>query len=159
MGYRQFDTPVGPLVAETTATGLLRITLASAKDLNDHRALSQDNHWLDALGNELSTYFLGQLRTFTIPIDWSLSRGVHLTILRALLESVPYGQTISYGRLAADIGKPGAARLVGQAMATNPIPIVVPCHRVISSDGSLGGYSLGGIETKRMLLNLENRLV
>jgi methylated-DNA-[protein]-cysteine S-methyltransferase len=105
---------------------------------------------------ELEEYFAGRRRRFTIPLDRSARRGFRGEVLDAL-ESVPYGETISYGELAAEAGRPGAARAVGSAMATNPLPIVVPCHRVTRAGGVLGHYG-GGSDAKERLLRLEGAL-
>ncbi|MCH6159671.1 methylated-DNA--[protein]-cysteine S-methyltransferase [Streptomyces marispadix] len=106
---------------------------------------------------ELDSYFRGELREFTVPLDWTLSGGFHEKVLRALLASVPYGATAGYQDLAVRVGEPGAARAVGMAMGSNPLPVVVPCHRIVESDGGLGGFG-GGRETKRTLLALEGLL-
>jgi methylated-DNA-[protein]-cysteine S-methyltransferase len=106
---------------------------------------------------ELDSYFRGELREFTVPLDWSLSGGFNAKVLRELLASVPYGATAGYQDLADRVGEPGAARAVGMAMGSNPLPVVVPCHRVVESSGGLGGFG-GGLETKRTLLALEGLL-
>ena len=106
---------------------------------------------------ELDSYFRGELRRFTVPLDWSLSGGFNEKVLRELLASVPYGATAGYQDLADRVGEPGAARAVGMAMGSNPLPVVVPCHRIVESGGKLGGFG-GGLETKRILLALEGLL-
>ncbi|GGN50028.1 methylated-DNA--protein-cysteine methyltransferase [Streptomyces kronopolitis] len=107
--------------------------------------------------SELSAYFDGRLRTFTVPLDWSLSSGFSARVLRILAGDVPYGAVVGYQDLADRAGEPGAARAVGAAMGSNPLPVVVPCHRVVASDGGIGGFG-GGLETKRLLLALEGVL-
>lgn len=107
--------------------------------------------------DQLDAYFRGDLREFTVPLDWSLSGGFNERVLRALLESVPYGSTAGYQDLADRVGEPGAARAVGAAMGSNPLPVVVPCHRVVERGGGIGGFG-GGLETKRALLALEGVL-
>ena len=112
---------------------------------------------LRAAGEQLDAYFRGGLREFTVPLDWSLSGGFNARVLHALYDSVPYGKTVGYQDLADRVGEPGAARAVGAAMGSNPLPIVVPCHRVVERGGGIGGFG-GGLETKRALLALEGVL-
>ncbi|MFF7688679.1 methylated-DNA--[protein]-cysteine S-methyltransferase [Streptomyces syringium] len=106
---------------------------------------------------ELTAYFHGRLRTFSVPLDWSLTSGFNRRVLRELAAHVPYGTLASYQDLADRVGERGAARAVGVAMGSNPLPVVVPCHRVIESNGGLGGFG-PGLETKRDLLALEGVL-
>ncbi|KPC65027.1 cysteine methyltransferase, partial [Streptomyces sp. NRRL WC-3753] len=96
-------------------------------------------------------------RDFRLDLDWSLTEGFTREALRLLATSVPYGTVTGYGELARRSGRPGGAQAVGMAMGANPLPVVVPCHRVVESDGGLGGFS-GGLETKRHLLALEGVL-
>lgn len=112
---------------------------------------------LAAASAELRAYFEGRLREFTVPLDWSLTGGFHERVLRELRASVPYGTTAGYQDLADRVGEPGAARAVGVAMGANPLPVVVPCHRVVESGGGLGGFG-GGRQTKQALLALEGLL-
>ena len=106
---------------------------------------------------QIEEYLEGKRRAFDLPIDWSGTTDFQRMVLGAV-DSIPYGETRSYGQIAAKIGKPKASRAVGRANATNPIPLVIPCHRVIGSDGHLRGYGAGeGIETKAWLLDLEKR--
>ena len=112
---------------------------------------------LDPVARELDEYFGGRRRRFDVPVDLRLAAGFRRTVLDHLPE-VPYGAVASYGAVAALAGNPKAVRAVGTACATNPVPIVVPCHRVVRSDGALGGY-LGGMEAKRTLLELEGASV
>ncbi|OEU96919.1 methylated-DNA--[protein]-cysteine S-methyltransferase [Streptomyces oceani] len=107
--------------------------------------------------DELTAYFHGSSRGFTVPLDWSLTSGFHELVLRELASRVPYGGTVGYQTLADRVGEPGAARAVGLAMGANPLPLVVPCHRVLESGGGIGGFG-GGLETKRALLALEGVL-
>ncbi|WHM39256.1 methylated-DNA--[protein]-cysteine S-methyltransferase [Streptomyces sp. BPTC-684] len=106
---------------------------------------------------QLAAYFAGDLRAFELPLDWSLSSGFNRQVLRELEATVPYGTVVGYGDLADRVGQPRAAQAVGAAMGSNPLPVVVPCHRVVESDGGLGGFG-GGLETKRRLLALEGVL-
>lgn len=104
---------------------------------------------------QLDAYFRGELREFTVPIDWSVMKPFQQGALR-LVCAVPYGRTTSYGAIAEQLGEPGAARAVGRANATNPLPIIIPCHRILGADGKLHGYGArGGVETKAQLLRLE----
>jgi methylated-DNA-[protein]-cysteine S-methyltransferase len=109
---------------------------------------------LDPVARELEDYFAGRRHTFDVPLDWRLSTGFRATVLHHLAADVGYGRTASYAALAALAGNPKAVRAVGTACATNPIPVVVPCHRVVRSDGGMGNYR-GGPEAKRALLDLE----
>ncbi len=108
---------------------------------------------LDPAARQLDEYFAGGRRTFDLPLDFRLSRGFRRAVL-AHLPEIGYGSTESYAQVAAAAGSPKAVRAVGTACATNPLPVVVPCHRVVRSDGSFGGY-VGGEEAKRTLLTLE----
>ena len=153
MATTVIDSPIGPLALTAGSSGLVRIDfgpIARACDPGDDPAAEAVLSQAEA---ELSEYFAGERRHFTVPLDRSTRHGFRGEVLDAL-EDVPYGETISYGELAADAGRPGAARAVGTAMATNPLPIVVPCHRVTRSGGVLGSYG-GGIDTKERLLHLE----
>jgi methylated-DNA-[protein]-cysteine S-methyltransferase len=107
--------------------------------------------------DQLKAYASGQLREFTIPIDWSVLNNFQHKALKATFD-IPYGETRTYGEIAAQIGSPRAARAVGRAQATNPMPIVLPCHRVLGSDKKLHGYGAGdGLSTKTWLLEMEKR--
>jgi len=106
---------------------------------------------------QLAAYLKGSLRQFTLALDWSPMGDFQQAALRETL-SIPYGETRTYGQIAAALGKPRAARAVGRAEATNPLPLVIPCHRVLGGDGSLHGYGGGaGLPTKQWLLNLERK--
>lgn len=162
VAYRTIDTPVGPLLLAATERGLVRVAYAG----EDHDAVLQTlaerisprvlraPARLDAVATELEEYFAGTRRTFDLPLDWQLSSGFRNTVLHHLATDVGYGQTASYRTVARLAGNPKAVRAVGSACATNPLPVVVPCHRVVRSDGSMGGY-LGGLAAKRTLLTLE----
>lgn len=102
---------------------------------------------------QIQEYLYGRRQCFTVPVDWELISGFARQILEGCAQ-IAYGETVSYSELARRAGKEGAARAVGQALAANPVPILVPCHRVVGADGNLGGF-LGGLETKRRLLELE----
>ncbi|GAB1816948.1 methylated-DNA--[protein]-cysteine S-methyltransferase [Herbidospora sp. RD11066] len=110
----------------------------------------------DDVGSQLAAYFAGELKEFTMPIDWRLMSKTQRRVLGLLFESVPYGQAVTYGDLANETGIP--ARAIGSIMGSNPIPIIVPCHRVVAG-GGLGGFSGGtGVESKRWLLTMEGHL-
>ena len=161
VAYRTLDTPVGVLLLAATEIGLVRVAYAS----EDHDAVLQAladrvsprilhaPARLDAPARELDEYFAGRRQTFDVPLDWQLSKGFRNTVLHAL-PGIEYGQTASYAAVAELAGNPKAVRAVGSACATNPLPVVVPCHRVVRSDGAMGGY-LGGVDAKRTLLDLE----
>jgi methylated-DNA-[protein]-cysteine S-methyltransferase len=108
---------------------------------------------LDPVARQLDEYFAGRRQTFDVELDWRLSAGFRSVVLHQLTE-IGYGRTASYTAVAAQAGNPRAVRAVGSACATNPLPVLVPCHRVLRSDGGLGGY-LGGVAAKRTLLALE----
>lgn len=159
--YRVVDSPVGSLLLAATENGVLRV----AFEIEDHDRVLESlaasvgsrilrgGHRLDPLARELDDYFAGRRHGFDVQLDLRLARGFRLAVLRHL-SSIPYGSTESYAEVAVASGSPRAVRAVGSACATNPLPIVVPCHRVVRSDGSLGGY-LGGLPTKERLLALE----
>lgn len=161
VAYRIVDSPVGPLLVAATEQGLVRVAYAR----EDHDAVLQQladkisprilraPTRLDTAARELDEYFAGIRRTFDIALDWRLSAGFRSTVLHHLPE-IGYGHTASYAAVAQLAGNPKAVRAVGTACATNPLPVVVPCHRVVRSDGAMGGY-LGGVEAKRLLLDME----
>lgn len=161
VGYRTVDSPVGPLLLAATATGLVRV--AFEREGFDHvletlairispRVLEAPSR-LDAVARELEEYFAGSRQSFDVPLDYALSAGFRQVVQRHL-PSIGYGRTRTYKEVAELVGNPSAVRAVGTACATNPLPVVVPCHRVLRTDGALGGY-LGGIDAKRALLTLE----
>jgi len=161
VAYRTVDSPVGPLLLAATEAGLVRVAYASEnhdmvlQTLSDRispRILNSPAR-LDTVARELNEYFDGRRRGFDVPLDWRLSAGFRSTVLHRLPE-IGYGHTASYAAVARLAGSPRATRAVGTACATNPLPLVVPCHRVVRSDGGMGGY-LGGVEAKRTLLSLE----
>jgi methylated-DNA-[protein]-cysteine S-methyltransferase len=161
IAYRIVDSPVGPLLIAATERGLVRVAYASEnhelvlQNLADRispRILNAPAR-LDLAARELDEYFVGQRRQFDVTLDWQLSAGFRTTVLQHLPE-IGYGHTASYAAVAQLAGRPRAFRAVGTACATNPLPVVVPCHRVVRADGGLGGY-LGGVEAKRTLLTFE----
>jgi methylated-DNA-[protein]-cysteine S-methyltransferase len=161
VAYRTVDSPVGPLLLAGTEQGLVRIAFAgeghdavlqALADTISPRVLHAPAR-LDAAARELAEYFAGQRRSFDLPLDWRLSAGFRRTVLSHLPE-IGYGHTASYAAVARLAGNPRAIRAAATACATNPLPVVVPCHRVVLSDGRIGNYR-GGPEAKRTLLTLE----
>ena len=165
LAYTTVDSPVGPLLLAATEAGLVRVAYA----IEDHdRVLEtlasrvsarilRSPRRLDAAAAELDEYFSGRRRSFDLPLDLSLSSGFR-RLVQHHLPDIAYGSTESYKQVAEQVGNPKAVRAVGTACATNPLPVVVPCHRVLRSDGTLGGY-VGGLDAKRALLELENSAV
>lgn len=161
VAYRTIDTPVGSLLLAATDQGLVRIAypnqghdqvLAKLAEQVSPRVLLAPRR-LDPVALQLDEYFAGHRSAFDVMLDWRLSHGFRRQVL-AQLPRIAYGHTASYAAVAAAAGSPRAVRAVGTACATNPLPIVVPCHRVVRSDGAVGGYA-GGPEAKRTLLTLE----
>ncbi len=162
IAYRTIDSPVGTLLIAATPAGLVRVAFSNEghdgvlQNLSD-RISSRVLHAparLDTVARQLDEYFAGRRHTFDVPLDWQLSKGFRRVVLEHLAHDIQYGSTASYGTLARLSGSPKAVRAVGTTCATNPIPVVVPCHRVVRSDGSMGGYR-GGPAAKRALLDLE----
>jgi methylated-DNA-[protein]-cysteine S-methyltransferase len=162
IAYRTVDSAVGPLLLAATPLGLLRVAFANEGHDSVLQNLSQRISprileaptRLDPIARQLDEFFTGRRHSFDVALDWSLSRGFRRTVLEHLNTDIGYGTTASYAALARLSGSPKAVRAVGTACATNPIPIVVPCHRVIRSDGTVGAYR-GGPAAKRVLLDLE----
>ncbi|MCW5252055.1 MULTISPECIES: methylated-DNA--[protein]-cysteine S-methyltransferase [unclassified Streptomyces] len=161
VAYTTIDSPVGRLLLAATPKGLVRV----AYDGEDHdRVLEALGHKLsprilrapkrlDEAAREIDEYFARRRRVFDVPLDLSLSHGFR-RLVQTHLPEIGYGQTRSYRDMAELVGNPKAVRAVGTACATNPLPIVVPCHRVLRTDGTLGGY-VGGLAAKTTLLDLE----
>lgn len=161
VAYTVIDTPVGRLLLAATGLGLVRVAFnreGHDRVLHDlartigPRVLRAPAR-LDAAAREIDEYLAGRRTTFDLPLDLSRSRGFRRAVLDHLRE-IGYGRTESYAAVAAASGSPRAVRAVGTACATNPLPLVIPCHRVVRSDGSIGQY-LGGPEAKAALLALE----
>ncbi|MGY6500147.1 MAG: methylated-DNA--[protein]-cysteine S-methyltransferase [Acidimicrobiales bacterium] len=156
VAWCRVDSPVGPLVVAGTAQGLLVVSYGDPGDALEPVARSvsprivEHRAPLDGALRQLDEYFTGKRRRFDLALDRRLSRGFRSEVLRQL-EQVEFGEVVSYRDLAERAGHAKASRAVGSAMATNPLPIVVPCHRVLRSGGALGGYA-GGLEAKRWLL-------
>ncbi|HLV05002.1 methylated-DNA--[protein]-cysteine S-methyltransferase [uncultured Georgenia sp.] len=161
VAYRHVETPLGRLLLAASPRGLVRVAFAD----EDHDRVLADlaarlsprvlhaPDRLDDAARQLTEYFAGARTRFDLPVDLTLTRGFRRTVLEHL-RTIEYGHTESYAQVAGHVGSPRAVRAVGTACATNPLPIVVPCHRVLRSDGSLGGY-LGGLQAKALLLDLE----
>lgn len=161
--YAVLDTPAGHVIAATTVRGLVRLAYEDwnggvdavvevlAERLSP-RILEQPAA-LDHVARELDEYFAGDRRAFDLPIDWSLVTPFGRRVLRATAR-IPYGDVATYADVAAGAGSPGGSRAAGNALSANPIPIVIPCHRVVRSGGALGGYT-GGLERKELLLGVE----
>ncbi|MET9444880.1 methylated-DNA--[protein]-cysteine S-methyltransferase [Streptomyces sp. NPDC006610] len=160
---------IGPLLLAATSEGLVNVVFHATDGIRD-RALERLASRLGAEPVEspgfpvlaeairqVEAYLAGELRDFGLPLDWSLISGFNRQVLRELASGVPYGTVVGYGDLAGRVGRPGGAQAVGMAMGANPLPLVVPCHRVVESDGGIGGFG-GGVETKRKLLALEGVL-
>ncbi|GLP68431.1 methylated-DNA--protein-cysteine methyltransferase [Streptomyces sp. TUS-ST3] len=162
-------TDIGPLLLAATDEGLVNVVFHATDPVRD-KALERlasrlGSEPVEAPGSPLLTeaihqmeaYFAGERHDFELSLDWSLISGFNRQVLRELASGVRYGQVVGYGDLAGRVGQPGAAQAVGVAMGSNPLPVVVPCHRVVESDGGIGGFG-GGLETKRKLLALEGVL-
>jgi methylated-DNA-[protein]-cysteine S-methyltransferase len=160
VAYTTTDSPVGPLLLAATDEGLCVIEFGARGDSLDDVAehisprIVEVPKRLDPVRRQLDQYFAGKRQRFDLDLDRRLMRGFRRTVLERLFDDIGYGELTSYSELAEMAGSPRAMRAVGSAMATNPIPIVVPCHRVLRNDGSIGGYG-GGLATKRWLLALE----
>ncbi|MCT1367814.1 methylated-DNA--[protein]-cysteine S-methyltransferase [uncultured Kocuria sp.] len=161
ISYRTVDSPLGTLMLAATSEGVLRVAfegedfdhvLESLSESVSPRILKSRRR-LDQPARQLEEYFDGARQVFHLTLDRRLSHGFRGTV-QHYLPSIPFGETLSYRDVAERVGHPQAVRAVGSACATNPIPVIVPCHRVVRADGSLGGY-LGGLEAKRELLRLE----
>jgi methylated-DNA-[protein]-cysteine S-methyltransferase len=166
VAYATFDSPVGRLVTVTTPRGLARIAyelpnggLDTILDELAGRlspAIVHAPKRLDVVRRELDEYFDGHRHDFDVRLDWSLVSGPFARRVLAATARIPFGATLSYRQIAIAAGSPNAYRAAGNALGANPIPIVVPCHRVLASGGGLGGYT-GGLDVKRALLGIEGR--
>jgi len=165
VAYAVVDSPLGPLLAAATAHGLARLAYLGSEREDEvladlARRLSprvlEAPARLDPARRELEEYFSGTRRSFGLAIDWALVRGFGRAVLAATA-ALPYGTVASYREMATAAGSPRANRAAGNALGANPIPIVVPCHRILRTGGGLGGYT-GGLDRKRFLLGLEGAL-
>ena len=162
VAYRTIDTPVGTLLLAATPTGLVRV----AYDVEDHTAvlaalavrisprILRAPQRLDPVARQLDEYFAGTRTAFDVPVDLRLTDGFRRSVVEQL-RAIGYGERSSYAAVAAAVGNPKAVRAVGSACAHNPLPVVIPCHRVVRSDGSAGQY-VGGAPAKAALLRLES---
>jgi methylated-DNA-[protein]-cysteine S-methyltransferase len=162
VAYATLDSPLGTLLLATTPRGLIRLAYVDHSDEDEvleHLAATVSPRImaaprrLDEPRRELDEYFAGRRHGFDVPLDWTLTRGFARRVLQATAQ-IPYGATATYKQMAAQAGSPRGSRAAGNALGSNPIPIVVPCHRILHSGGGLGGYT-GGVEKKRLLLGVE----
>lgn len=161
VAYRTLDTPVGTLLVAATPAGLVRVAyeredlgqvLATLAAKVSPRILAAPRR-LDSVARQLEEYFSGRRHHFDLTVDLALASGFRRQVL-TYLPTIDYGRTASYASVADAVNNPNAVRAVGSACATNPLPLVIPCHRVVRSDGGTGEY-IGGADTKRQLLDLE----
>jgi len=163
VAYTEIESPLGTWLAAMTKRGLVKIAfnpefddvLDELSERVSPRIVKVPSRF-DELRREFDEYFEGKRRDFDIPLDWELVQGFNLKVLRATAK-IPYGKMSTYKTMATQAGSPRAARAAGNALHNNPIPLVVPCHRVIGSGGSLVGYG-GGLPMKEFLLKLEGAL-
>ena len=164
VAYATFDSPVGRLLLARTQRGLVRIAYLDGSEQEEAvleqlaeklspRILAAPAR-LDETRRELDQYFAGSRDRFEVAVDWSLTRGFGRRVLEAT-SRIPFGSSSTYQRVAAEAGSPRGYRAAGNALGANPIPIVVPCHRVLHATGGLGGYT-GGLQRKRLLLAIES---
>jgi methylated-DNA-[protein]-cysteine S-methyltransferase len=163
VAYATLDSPLGRLLLASTPRGLVRVAYV---DYDEENAVLEElaakvsprvlaAAWkLDEPRRELDQYFAGRRQSFEVPLDWRLTRGFARRVLEATAK-VPYGGTATYKHVATEAGNAKAFRAAGNALGSNPIPIIVPCHRILHSGGGLGGYT-GGVEKKRLLLAVES---
>lgn len=164
VAYGTLDSPLGELTVFVTPRGVVRVAFEDEPrdQLLDELAGGVSPRILasatatDAARRQLEAYLAGKRTAFDVPLDWTLVRGFAIGVLHATAR-VPYGATATYRQVAAAAGSPNAYRAAGNALGSNPIPIIVPCHRVLHASGGLGGYA-GGLERKRTLLRLEGVL-
>jgi methylated-DNA-[protein]-cysteine S-methyltransferase len=166
VAYTSVDSPLGPLVVAATPVGLVRVSYSEFRGEDEvleelarrvsPRVLEAPAR-LDPVRRELDEYFEGRRQDFEVPIDWSHLAGFTREVLRATAR-IGFGEVSTYAGVAAEAGSPRAVRAAGNALGANPMPVVVPCHRVLRTGGTLGGYT-GGIERKEFLLRLEGALL
>jgi methylated-DNA-[protein]-cysteine S-methyltransferase len=165
VAYEDHDTPLGTMRVSATNTGILRTILPAenAEEVLEDlarkvsaRILRTSTPAITLTRQELDEYFDGRRHRFDVPLDWTLAKAFRLKVLEATAR-IPYGQTASYRQVASAAGSPNAVRAAGSALATNPLPVLVPCHRVLRSDGTVGQY-LGGPAAKTQLLTLEQAI-
>ncbi|MDQ3759368.1 MAG: methylated-DNA--[protein]-cysteine S-methyltransferase [Actinomycetota bacterium] len=163
VAYAEVDSPVGRLVLAATKRGLVRLSfggepldevLTQLAERVSPRVLEAPAK-LDPARRELDQYFDGKRTEFDVPLDWRLTQGFRRDVLRHIAR-IPYGEVSTYKEIALAAGSPRAFRAAGSACGSNPLPVIVPCHRVLATGGGLGGYG-GGLEMKSFLLKLEGR--
>lgn len=163
VAWASVDSPLGPLLALATERGLVMLSytddsveqkLTQIAARISPRILEAPTR-LDPARRELDEYFSGRRRRFEIPVNWTLISGYARAVLERTSE-IPYGEALSYAEVSREVGNPRGARATGNALGSNPIPIVIPCHRVTRTGGAIGGYT-GGLDRKRFLLNLERQ--
>jgi methylated-DNA-[protein]-cysteine S-methyltransferase len=153
------STPVGDLRLAASEHGLVAVEWADSQPDFDSYLLHSDPEAVALYATELREYFAGERRAFNFPIDWSIFRSFQREALQRVFR-IPYGETRTYMEIAIDMDRPRAYRAVGRANATNPMPIVIPCHRLIGTDGKLHGYGGGdGLKTKEWLLKMEGAVI
>jgi methylated-DNA-[protein]-cysteine S-methyltransferase len=164
VAYATADSPLGPLTVAATERGLVTLAYANRPletvldELARHvspRVLESPAR-LDEVRRELDEYFEGRRESFDVPLDWSLTHGFGRKVLQATAR-IGFGEVASYKQVAERAGSPRAVRAAGNALGSNPMPVIVPCHRVLRTGGKLGGYT-GGLEKKEFLLSLEGAL-
>ena len=166
VAYATVDSPLGPPMVGGTPRGLVRLSYSQFRD--DEAVLSdlarrvsprvlEAPARVDRVRRELDEYFEGHRTKFELPIDWTLTRGFTTEVLRATA-ALGFGHTTTYSEVARTAGSPRAVRAAGNSLGSNPMPIVVPCHRVLRTGGGLGGYT-GGLERKEFLLRLEGAII
>jgi methylated-DNA-[protein]-cysteine S-methyltransferase len=165
VAYEDHDTPLGTMRVSATTIGIVRMILP-AEDAEEvledlarkvsARILRTTTPAITLTRQELDEYFDGRRHGFDVPLDWTLAKAFRLKVFEATAR-IPYGQTASYRQVASAAGSPNAVRATGSALATNPLPVLVPCHRVLRSDGTIGQY-LGGAAAKTQLLTLEQAI-
>jgi methylated-DNA-[protein]-cysteine S-methyltransferase len=162
VAYATVDSPLGPLVVAATPRGLVRVAYTESRtDAGVLEELARKVSprvleapaRLDAVRRELDEYFEGRRSDFDLPLDWALTRGFTSRVLQATAR-IAFGSTSTYAEVASHAGSPRAVRAAGNALGANPLPVVVPCHRVLRTGGGIGGYT-GGLERKEYLLRLE----
>ena len=163
VAYAEVESPFGPLLVAATDRGLVRLAYPGEEDVAQELADRLTPRLLEAPGRlegvrrELGEYFEGRRRAFDVPVDWTLVRGAFARRVLRATARIPFGATRTYTEVARRAGSPRASRAAGNALGSNPIPIVVPCHRVIHAGGGLGGYT-GGLDRKERLLRIEGAL-
>jgi len=157
VGFTRFDSPIGTIEIRCTSDGISQVTLGAPGNISP--ASTPSSPMLVDAARQMKEYLNHKRTTFDLPLDWSTIRGFQREVLQMACK-IPFGQVFTYRRMAEMMGKPTASRAVGGALGRNPMPILIPCHRIVGADGSLTGYSAAnGIITKAWLLTLEDHTV